>query len=99
MVTKRRDLRTKDLDFPEPDVGISRSNPMPQILLAAVWSFLNETKGDVTWSTQRMIRTLNIAAAEAVDVLALLQIQGYVQREGSEWMTTAAGEEVSGSKM
>jgi hypothetical protein len=28
-----------------------------------------------------------------------LQIQRYVQREDSEWMTTAAGEEVSGSKM
>jgi hypothetical protein len=99
MVTKRRDLKTKDLDFPEPDIGISSSNPMPTIPPAAVWSFLKETRGDVTWATERMIQTLKITAGEAADVLAVLRIQGYVQREGSEWMTTAAGEEVSASKM
>ena len=46
-----------------------------------------------------MIQTLNIAAGEAAAVLAVLQIQGYVRREESDWMTTSAGEEVSGSKM
>jgi hypothetical protein len=99
MVTKRRDLKTKDLSFPEPDVVISSSNPMPTIPLAAVWSFLKETRGEVTWRTERIIQTLKITAGEAADVLAVLQIQGYIQREQSEWMTTAAGEEVSGSKM
>jgi hypothetical protein len=99
MVTKRRLVKTTDLDFQEPTVAIQSSNPMPKIPPAAVWSFLKETRGDVTWTTERMIRTLNITATEAADVLAVLEIQGYVQREESEWMTTAAGEEVSGSKM
>jgi hypothetical protein len=99
MVTKRRDFKTKEFNFPEPDVVISSSNPMPKIPLAAVWSFLKETRGDVTWTTERMIQTLKITVGETADVLAVLRIQGYVQREESEWMTTAAGEEVSGSKM
>jgi hypothetical protein len=74
---------------------------MPNISPAAVWSFLKDTRGDVTWPIEQMAKTLNISVAAAKRVLALLRLQGYVQtsEDNSEWMTTAAGEEVSGSKM
>ena len=43
--------------------------------------------------------TLKISPGEAEKVVALFEAQGYVAREGkSEWMTTAAGESVSGAK-
>ena len=49
-----------------------------------------------------MSQTLNISREEAERVVALLQIQGYVQPESQkagEWMTTPSGETVAGAKM
>ena len=46
-----------------------------------------------------MARTLSITEAEAKQVRAVLELQGYVKPSGTnEWMTTLSGEEVSGSK-
>ena len=68
----------------------------------AALSFLRDTKGSVRWSLRDMSQTLNISREEAERVVALLQIQGYVQPESQkagEWMTTPSGETVSGAKM
>lgn len=48
-----------------------------------------------------MVKTLSIYAAEAENVVMILKVQGYIQhsREASDWVTTPAGEEISGSKM
>jgi hypothetical protein len=67
----------------------------------AALSFLRDTKGAVSWSLREMSQTLNISREEAERVVALLQLQGYVQAEAhksGEWMTTPAGETVSGAK-
>lgn len=46
-----------------------------------------------------MTETLKISPKEAKQVLAILELQGYVKPAGkNEWMTTIAGEGVSGSK-
>jgi hypothetical protein len=68
----------------------------------AALSFLRDTKGVVSWSLRDLSHTLNIAREEAERVVALLQIQGYVQPEShkaGEWMTTPSGETVSGAKL
>jgi len=67
----------------------------------AALSFLRDTKGSVSWSLRELSQTLNISRDEAERVVALLQIQGYVQAEShksGEWITTPSGETVAGAK-
>jgi hypothetical protein len=84
---------------PEP---AARPHAMRSTLPAeAALSFLRDTKGSVSWSLRDLSQTLNISRGEAERVVALLQIQGYVQPEAhksGEWITTPAGETVSGAK-
>lgn len=71
--------------------------PLPP---AALFSFLKETKGITTWSTRDFAKTLNLSPAMVKQALAILQMLGYIRPAGSkgEWITTPAGEIVSGSK-
>jgi hypothetical protein len=67
----------------------------------AALSFLRDTKGTLSWSLRDLSQTLNVSSEEAERVVALLQIQGYVQPEANksgEWITTPSGETVSGAK-
>ena len=72
---------------------------MPTIPIAAVFSFLKDMRSALTWSEQDLIAALKVTPKDAGKILALLQMQGYVQKtESAEWLTTAAGEIVCGSK-
>jgi len=67
----------------------------------AALSFLKDTKGALTWSARDLSNILNITRREdAQRVIAVLEAQGYAKPAagGSEWMTTPAGESVSGAK-
>jgi hypothetical protein len=67
----------------------------------AALSFLRDTKSALSWSLRDLSQALNISREEAERVVALLQIQGYVQAEShksGEWVTTPSGETVSGAK-
>lgn len=57
------------------------------------------TRAMVTWTTRDMAKTLRITVAEVNSVIPVLTMQGYVKPTGEkgEWMTTMAGENVSGS--
>jgi hypothetical protein len=80
----------------KPAAGTSALGSMPA---AAALSFLRETRGLSTWTTGDMANSLKISIADAKQVISILELQGYVKRSGSsEWMTTLAGESVSGSK-
>ena len=71
----------------------------PKVPLAAVFSFLKETRGMVTWTTRDLAATLLISNAAAGEVIPYLSMQGYVRAtaKDSEWLTTMAGENVSAS--
>ena len=73
---------------------------LPSIPAPAVYSFLKDTRGALTWSAQDLATTLNVSKEDADRILALLEMQGYVQskKASEEWLTTASGEIVSGSK-
>lgn len=75
-------------------------NPSNSLIPAAeAFSFLRETRGLSTWAPRDVSKSLNISAADARQVIAVLELQGYVKSAGpDQWMTTIAGEEVSGSK-
>ena len=79
----------------------SQANKKASISLpaAALLSFLKETRG-ATWTVRDLTKTLKLSPAAAKEAIAILQMQGYVNSAGSkgEWMTTEAGEIVSGSK-
>ena len=85
---------------------------LPSLSAEAALSFLKDTKGTLTWSARDLADTLKINRREAQQVLAFLQAQGYVQparrgepahqkgfaRSADQWITTPAGETVSGAK-
>jgi hypothetical protein len=73
----------------------------PSIPLAAVLSFLKETRGALTWTTQDMIDSLKISTPEANQIIGILSMQGYAKAalDNQGWLTTPAGEDVSGSKL
>jgi hypothetical protein len=92
--------------MPSPRDRKTRPNPLPSISAEAALSFLKDTKGTLAWTTRDLTDTLKINRSEAEQALAFLQAQGYVQPAGHgrpasdarEWMTTPAGETVSGAK-
>jgi hypothetical protein len=78
------------------------AQPSPSLSVAAMMSFLKETRGMLTWTIKDLQQSLLVTTAEAQDAIAALQILGYIKpADGSpnEWVTTIAGETVSGSKM
>jgi hypothetical protein len=71
----------------------------PSLPIAAVWSFLKDTRGAISWSAQELAKSLKISAVEAQRVAEILQLQGYIKQQGTgEWITTISGETISGSK-
>lgn len=72
----------------------------PEISLppAALFSFLKDTRGATVWSLDDFSKALGLTGAAARQALAILEMQGYIHSHGGEWMTTPAGETVSGSR-
>jgi DNA-binding transcriptional MocR family regulator len=85
---------------PATHTGTTPAAAQPSIPAEAALSFLKDTKGALAWSARDLADTLKIGRREAEQVIALLAAQGYVQRASGtdEWMTTPAGESVSGAK-
>jgi hypothetical protein len=82
-----------------PAPGNSNKAAQPNISAAAAFSFLKETKGIIAWSLKDLSKSLNIGAADAKHVVAALEMQGYIKpHAGDQWITTLAGETVSGAK-
>ena len=72
---------------------------MPALPLAAVLSFLKDTRGMITWTARDLVETLKIKMPDAAQILAILEMQGYVKAQGAGvWMTTPAGITVSCSR-
>lgn len=83
----------------QPGTAAPRST-LPPIPAEAALSFLKDTKGTLAWSASNLANTLKISRRDAEQVIAVLAAQGYAQRTSGtdEWMTTSAGESVSGAK-
>jgi DNA-binding transcriptional MocR family regulator len=87
--------------MPSPREHNKGLNAFPAIAAEAALSFLKDTKGALTWTTRDLADALKVGRGEAGQALALLQAQGYVQpARGAkdQWITTPAGESVSGAK-
>jgi len=92
--------------MPSQRERLTQPSTLPAIPAEAALSFLKDTKGTLTWSFRDLVEALKINRREADQVLALLQAQGYVQpanqkgsaRSAGQWITTPAGETVSGAK-
>lgn len=85
----------KETTAPAADATALRSIPAAEAL-----SFLRDTRGLSTWTARDMASSLKISLSEAKEVISILEMQGYIKQSGhDEWMTTIAGESVSGSKI
>jgi hypothetical protein len=88
---------------PQQNVGDREQSPrqLPSVSTSAVFSFLKDTRGALTWKMRDFQDCLNIDAKDAKQILAILQMQGYIQQKDDtdEYLTTASGEAVSGSKL
>lgn len=78
----------------------SASRSIPRVPAAELLSFLKEIRGVPTWTEKELAKALNIGLAEAKEAVAILQLQGYVERAGrtGKWRVTEEGDLVSGSK-
>src|SRR5882672_817513 len=86
--------------MPSPSESKTKPSLLPAIPAEAALSFLKDTKGALSWTARDLANTLKINRREAEQALAFLQAQGYVQPQGTkgQWITTRAGETVSGAK-
>src|ERR1700719_1384352 len=87
--------------MPSPREHNKRLNTFPTFAAEAALSFLKDNKGALTWATRDLADTLKIQRREAEQALALLEAQGYVHAARGakgQWITTPAGETVSGAK-
>ena len=68
--------------------------PLPEVL-----SFLKETRRAASWSAEDLAKSLDISNAAAKQVIPFLQAHGYIEAaDGGGWLTTVAGDTVSGSR-
>jgi ribosomal protein S25 len=66
----------------------SAADAKASVSAAAAFSFLKETKGLLTWTVSDLAKSLKINLAEAKQVLAALEMQGYIKAHGrDEWLT------------
>lgn len=79
-----------------------RSPPraFPPTPAEAALSFLKDTKGLLTWSVRDLAETLRVHHRDAEAIVRFLEAQGYVKPGHGPhvWMTTPAGESLSGAK-
>jgi hypothetical protein len=92
--------RTNGKDSQVASLDKTTATPTPSASRAAVFSFLKDSRGVLTWNRRDLEDCLKVGASEANQVLMILRMQGYVQEkaDSDQWMTTTAGETVSGSK-
>jgi hypothetical protein len=76
----------------------ARPGAIPAVPIEAVFSFLRGTKGTSSWTRQDFAGTLKISFADAAKILPVIQMQGYINPYHDEWVTTTAGEDVSGAR-
>jgi|HubBroStandDraft_4_1064222.scaffolds.fasta_scaffold34943_4 hypothetical protein len=76
----------------------ARGIAIPNVPIEAVFSFLKGTKGTPSWSARDLAETLKLSSGEASKILPVLEMQGYIHPYRNAWVTTTAGEEVSGAR-
>lgn len=64
----------------------------------AVMSFLRDMRSELDWTARDLSKILRIKNVEVDQILAIFSAQGYVkQSNNGKWITTAAGEALSGA--
>jgi hypothetical protein len=100
--TRPRTAASRIVQSSPADQGRAPEKPpqFPAIPVASVLSFLKDTRGALDWNIRDMMDSLMIAEQEAGQVASILHMQGYVKPalDTGHWLTTPAGEDVSGSK-
>jgi Carbohydrate-binding module 48 (Isoamylase N-terminal domain)/Alpha amylase, catalytic domain len=77
-----------------------RRKSVSQVPATELMSFLKQTRGTQTWTEKDLAAALKIGFPEAKEVIAALQLQGYIEPAGhsGKWRITEEGDVVSGAK-
>ena len=96
-----KSLRARKAPASETPHVVQKLDALPSIPASAVFSFLKDTRGALTWAARDLAESLKLTEQDANKILTLLELQGYVRQkaENQEWLTTASGEIVSNSKL
>jgi hypothetical protein len=99
---EKKSAGTQRLNMPNGDRSSrpAHDSATQGVPAAEALSFLKEVKGAVTWTDRDLAKSLNVNMAEAKEVLAVMELQGYVESAGTtkKWRTTEQGDLVSGAK-
>jgi hypothetical protein len=60
-----------------PPLGLGQ---LPSVSIAAIFSFLKDTRGVLTWTLRDLQECLNVEPKDAMRIVAILEMQGYVRR-------------------
>jgi hypothetical protein len=82
-----------------PNDVVSARPSWAQLPAEAALSFLKDMKGAMNLSIPDLMRTININRQDAAQVLAIFATQGYVRQSSQDWITTPAGDAVSGARV
>jgi len=84
----------------DPSSRPAHESAVQVVPAAEALSFLKQIKGAATWTDRDLAKSLNISIAEVKQVLAVMELQGYVEPAGTskKWRTTEQGDLVSGAK-
>jgi hypothetical protein len=86
-----------------PDETRPRSPKRPAsatpVKATEAFSFLKETQMLDSWTLGDLERCLRVSSAEAHQIVSMLELQGYIKKEGGAWATTLDGYTISGSAM
>ena len=82
------------------ECAISPKSLQHEIPAAALLSYLKEAGGTRTWTEKDLAAALKITLAQAKEVAAVLQLQGYIEPVGNtgKWSASEQGDLVSGAK-
>ena len=96
-----KSIRKKKPSAPLTPDAEPQLDSLPSVPTAAVFSFLKDTRGALTWTAHDLAEALKLSRQDANKILTLLQLQGYVHQnsDSQQWLTTASGEIVSGSTL
>ena len=99
--SKAKPIRKKKPSAPITPEAVPQLDSLPSIPTAAVFSFLKDTRGALTWTAHDLAEALKLSRQEANKILTVLQLQGHVHQnsDSQQWLTTASGEIVSGSTL
>ena len=91
-MAKRRAQKPANTNASGTDTVLESVRSLPSLPAAELFSFLKEMRAAQTWTEKDLSKTLNIPVAQAKDAIAVLQLQGYIDKAQTGTAGAVVGE-------